>query len=120
MRVDHYAYSRATKVAGIGLLLQLVMGTVLLVFGIIAPQEAAVAARNQSAQRERRLAGARLFGTTDPAIGDELGDRRAPLAALEEAPLAGKIAAYAQGFEVMAQASATWNWRLPFRGLARI
>ncbi|MHC4446549.1 MAG: hypothetical protein ACYSXF_01920, partial [Planctomycetota bacterium] len=40
MRVDHYAYSRATKVAGIGLLLQLVMGTVLLVFGVIAPQEA--------------------------------------------------------------------------------
>ena len=49
MRVDHYAYSRATKVAGIGLLLQLVMGTVLLVFGIIAPQEAAVAARGDTA-----------------------------------------------------------------------
>ncbi len=82
--------------------------------------EAAVAARNQSSRRERRLAGARLFGAADPAIGDELGDRPAALAALEDALLAGKIAAYAQGFEVMAEASRTWDWNLPFGGIARI
>ena len=35
--------------AGIGLLLQLVMGTVLLVLGIVAPQEAGVAARGDTA-----------------------------------------------------------------------
>ncbi|MHC4947132.1 MAG: SPFH domain-containing protein [Planctomycetota bacterium] len=36
MRTDHYAYQRAAKVAGLGLLLQLAVGLTLLVFGRLA------------------------------------------------------------------------------------
>ncbi|MHA1157974.1 MAG: NADP-dependent phosphogluconate dehydrogenase [Alphaproteobacteria bacterium] len=82
--------------------------------------EAAVAARGLSAQRDRRLAGAALFGEPDRALGDALGERSEAIDMLEQALLAGKIAAYAQGFEVMAQASRTWSWDLPLGTIAKI
>ncbi len=37
MRVDHHAYRRATRVAGFGLMLQIAIGLVLLLFGILFP-----------------------------------------------------------------------------------
>ena len=49
MRIDHYAYQRATKVAGIGLLIQVLIGTVLLVFGLSSPQEAGLETRGDTA-----------------------------------------------------------------------
>lgn len=40
MRTDHFAYQRATKVAGFGLLLQIAIGILLLVFGMVsAPRD---------------------------------------------------------------------------------
>ena len=36
MRTDHFAYQRATKVAGVGLLMQIVIGIGLLVFGMLS------------------------------------------------------------------------------------
>ena len=65
--------------------------------------EAAVSARALSAQREQRLAAAKIFGTPSMKVGDALGDQQAALKTLEQALLAGKIAAYAQGFAVMAR-----------------
>ncbi len=53
-------------------------------------------------------------------LGDALGDRNAALAALEQALLAGKIAAYAQGFAVMARASEAWDWHVPLGTVAKI
>jgi len=82
--------------------------------------EAAVSARSLSAQRDQRLAGAKLFGPPSLKIGNALGDRKAALASLEKALLAGKIAAYAQGFVVMAKASEAWNWNLPLGTIAKI
>jgi 6-phosphogluconate dehydrogenase len=82
--------------------------------------EAAVSARALSAQRDQRLAGAKLFGTLSMAIGDDLGDKKAVLKVLEQALLAGKIAAYAQGFAVMARASEAWDWKLPLGTVAKI
>jgi 6-phosphogluconate dehydrogenase len=82
--------------------------------------EAAVSARALSAQRDQRLVGATLFGTPSMTIGDTLGDRKAALKALEQALLAGKIAAYAQGFGVMARASEAWDWKLPLGTIAKI
>ncbi|MCZ6837557.1 MAG: hypothetical protein O7G85_17410 [Planctomycetota bacterium] len=35
MRIDHFAYQRATRVASFGLLLQIVIGLILLIFGLI-------------------------------------------------------------------------------------
>ncbi len=82
--------------------------------------EAAVAARSLSAGRAQRLAAAKVFGSPSGKVGDALGDRKTALATLEQALLAGKIAAYAQGFAVMAKASETWNWNLPLGMVAKI
>jgi 6-phosphogluconate dehydrogenase len=82
--------------------------------------EAAVAARNLSAERMLRAEGVRLFGAPAPRLGDALGERNAALATLERALLAGKIAAYAQGFAMMARASETWSWNIPLRTVAKI
>jgi len=82
--------------------------------------EAAVAARGLSAERDLRKAGAKFFGAPSMTLGDALGDRASALATLEAALLAGKIAAYAQGFAVMARASDAWHWHLPLGTVAKI
>ncbi len=82
--------------------------------------EAAVAARGLSAQRDFRLAGEKLFGKADTKLGAGAGDRQQVLDALEQALLAGKIAAYAQGFVVLQAASDLWNWNLPMGTIAKI
>ncbi len=82
--------------------------------------EAAVASRGLSAGRDQRIATEKVFGSPATQFGEALGDRAATLAALERALLAGKIAAYAQGFTVMAKASETWDWRLPLGTIAKI
>ena len=82
--------------------------------------EAAVAARGLSAQRDFRLAGEKLFGKADTKLGAAAGDRASILDALEQALLAGKIAAYAQGFAVLTAASEAWNWNLPLGTVAKI
>jgi 6-phosphogluconate dehydrogenase len=86
--------------------------------GVPAPTIAeAVAARSLSARKEERVsAAARLAG---PAAG---GDRDATvdLATLRDALLAAKIAAYAQGFAVMAAASAAHGWGLDLGTVATI
>jgi 6-phosphogluconate dehydrogenase len=78
--------------------------------------EAAVAARNLSARLDERQQGAAIFKLDPrPAPGDnELIDR------LEEALLAGKIACYAQGFGLLAAASAEFGWSLPLADVARV
>ncbi len=82
--------------------------------------ESAVAARALSADREARQQGAALFGDAPRAIGTALGDRAAALALLEQALIAGKIAAYAQGFAVMGAASETWGWGIDLGIVARV
>ena len=82
--------------------------------------EAAVAARGLSARREQRLAAEALFGAAPRKLEGALGSRAETLAVLEQALLAGKIAAYAQGFAVMAKASVSWDWRTDLGTVARI
>ena len=82
--------------------------------------EAAVSARSLSADREQRLAAAKVFGEPNMKLGDALGSGAAGLKTLEAALLAGKIAAYAQGFAVMQRASEAWDWRLPLGTVAKI
>jgi 6-phosphogluconate dehydrogenase len=81
--------------------------------------EAAVAARALSAQKKERVAAEKRFGAA-PRKFDGTLNAEAILKALEGALLAGKIAAYAQGFAVMAKASETWNWNLPLGTIAKI
>jgi 6-phosphogluconate dehydrogenase len=77
--------------------------------------EAAVAARNLSARLDERKAGAALFRLPARSVkgGEEIG-------LLEQALLAGKIACYAQGFGLLATASAEFGWALPLPGIARV
>jgi 6-phosphogluconate dehydrogenase len=77
--------------------------------------EAAVAARNLSARLDERRAGAALFRQPPRRVKGE-GETEL----LEQALLAGKIACYAQGFGVLAAASAEFGWTLPLPGIARV
>jgi len=79
--------------------------------------EAAVAARSLSAMREQRAQAQARFGLPgqrDRRNGQQVVDD------LEQALLAGKVAAYAQGFAVMAAASEEFCWKLPMATIARI
>ncbi len=77
--------------------------------------EAAVAARSISSMRAEREAAAALWPPLPRS--DAAAD---VVAELELALLAGKIAAYAQGFAVMAAASREFGWNLPMGTVARI
>ncbi|WP_173935057.1 NADP-dependent phosphogluconate dehydrogenase [Chelativorans sp. Marseille-P2723] len=79
--------------------------------------EAAVAARSLSAIKHEREIGEARFGVPAPAA-DPVDEQR--LAILEQALLAGKVVAYAQGFAVMAGASREFGWNLPLGTIARI
>jgi 6-phosphogluconate dehydrogenase len=78
--------------------------------------EAAVAARALSAMKGERLAAEKVFGGT-ARIGSGADALRGDL---ELALLAGKIAAYAQGFAVMDGASKEFGWGLPLATIAKI
>lgn len=78
--------------------------------------EAAVAARNMSAQRSERAAMQAIFGDPHSAIDrDELG-----LDTLEAALLCAKILCYDQGFRLIAAASETFGWSLDGARIARV
>lgn len=79
--------------------------------------EAAVAARSLSAMRGERAAAQDRFGL--PAIINRR-EGQAVINDLEQALLAGKIAAYAQGFAVMGAASKEFDWNLPMTTIAKI
>jgi 6-phosphogluconate dehydrogenase len=76
--------------------------------------EGAVAARSLSSRKDERVAAERAYGL--PARPKT----EVSLAQLEQALLAGKIVSYAQGFAVMAKASAEFGWDLPLATIARI
>ncbi|WP_324288183.1 NADP-dependent phosphogluconate dehydrogenase [Hoeflea algicola] len=79
--------------------------------------EAAVAARSLSAMRAERKNAQVRFGLPPQQArreGQQVIDD------LEKALLAGKVAAYAQGFAVMTAASAEFDWKLPMATTARI
>ena len=80
--------------------------------------EAAVAGRILSSQKSEREAAEKILGL--PALAAAPTDRDAFLADLENALLAAKIGAYAQGFAVMSAASAEFGWNLPMPTIARI
>jgi 6-phosphogluconate dehydrogenase len=77
--------------------------------------EAAVAARVISGMKDERLAAEKVYG--GPGRITSYG---ALIPDLELALFAGKIAAYAQGFAVMAGASKEFGWGLPLATIAKI
>jgi 6-phosphogluconate dehydrogenase len=86
--------------------------------GVPAPTIAeAVVARSLSAAKDERMnAATRFAGPTAGAASDDALD----LSALHDALLAAKIAAYAQGFAVMAAAGREHGWSLDLGTIAAI
>lgn len=80
--------------------------------------EAAVSARILSSQKQQRSAGEALFGAAPRKL--EIAEPQEFIDDLEAATLAGKIVAYAQGFDVMAKASENWEWNTELGTVARI
>ncbi len=80
--------------------------------------EAAVAARVISSMKAERVASSKAYGITRKKLAPR--SKAAFLRQLEAALYAGKIAAYAQGFAVMEQASADFKWSLPLGTIAAI
>jgi len=80
--------------------------------------EAAVAARSLSAMKDERVAAAAIFAPPPQSVASTAASDI--VAELEMALLAGKIAAYAQGFAVMQAASREFGWNLPMATVARI
>ncbi|NHF72747.1 NADP-dependent phosphogluconate dehydrogenase [Paracoccus xiamenensis] len=78
--------------------------------------EAAVTARNLSARLAERKKGAEVFGGMPQPLPDGVLDTET----LERALIAGKILCYAQGFEMLARASAEFGWNLPMPVIAKI
>ena len=78
--------------------------------------EAAVMARNVSAQLDARKAGEAVFGAAPQA----LPKGTLTVGALEQAMIAGKILCYAQGFALIVAASQEFGWDLPLPAIARV
>lgn len=80
--------------------------------------EAAVAARSLSSLKSEREEAANIYKPAPRTL--DVADHTKFLADLEQALLAGKIAAYAQGFAVMEAASKEHGWNIPLATTARI
>ncbi|MGH6859836.1 MAG: NADP-dependent phosphogluconate dehydrogenase [Phyllobacterium sp.] len=81
--------------------------------------EAAVAARSISSMVKQRGEAAKVYGELKTnKLAD--GGPEQLIDLLEQGLLAGKIAAYAQGFDVMAGASRERGWEIPLATTARI
>lgn len=78
--------------------------------------EAAVAARNMSADLATRQAGAARFAAPTRPSGGAVPS----LATLEAALIAGKIMCYAQGFALLAAVGSANGWTLPMPAIARV
>ena len=78
--------------------------------------DAAVVARNLSAQTDARAAGEALFGAAPRHIAHDV----LSLTTLEEALIAGKILCYAQGFGMIDKASDAYGWALPLPAIAEV
>lgn len=80
----------------------------------------AVAARNISARKTERLRMQAIFGPAPRPFDGALGAADAAIADLGDALLAGRIIAYAQGFELFRAAAAEYGWSLDLAAIARV
>ena len=76
--------------------------------------EAAVTARNVSAMLDQRKTGENVFGAAPEKLTAVNFDD------LEGAMIAGKIMCYAQGFDLLTEASGSFEWDLPMPDIAEV
>jgi len=77
----------------------------------------AVFARCLSALKEERVAASKKLKGPKPSLR---GGKKALIAAIRDALYCSKICAYAQGFQLMAEAQKEYDWTLDFGTIARI
>ena len=82
--------------------------------------QAAVEARNISANKEQRVEREAAFGPPPNPLEHEMVSGPRGLASLEQAMIAAKICAYAQGFDVLRSASDAFEWNLDLAAIARV
>ncbi len=86
--------------------------------GVAAPTMIeAVQARSLSAARDERLAAAKVLPGSGRVFA---GDGRDFASDVREALYASKLVCYAQGFQLIAAAAATYGWRIDLGGLAML
>jgi len=78
----------------------------------------AVFARCMSALKEQRVAASRRL--KGPAVKPQRSGKSALIAAIRDALYCSKICAYAQGFQLMAEAQNEYKWKLDFATIASI
>ena len=78
--------------------------------------EAAVVARNLSAQLNIRASGEAVFGPAPHRLAHDM----LAIETLEQALVAGKVLCYAQGFGMIAKASEDFGWALPLPEIAKV
>ena len=76
----------------------------------------AVFARCLSAQKDERVAASKIL--SGPAIPKFEGDKAAFLSDLKDALYAAKLVSYAQGFVLLREASAQYNWELQYGAIS--
>jgi 6-phosphogluconate dehydrogenase len=87
--------------------------------GVAIPTiDAAIVARNISAQKDERVAAANKFSA--PASAEPLGNKQDMVAAVRDALYASKICSYAQGMNVIKAASDQFGWNINLSETARI
>ncbi|HBB88236.1 MAG TPA: phosphogluconate dehydrogenase (NADP(+)-dependent, decarboxylating) [Blastocatellia bacterium] len=87
--------------------------------GVAIPTiDAAIVARNISAQKSERVAAAKQFSA--PASSEPVGNKQDLIAAVRDALYASKICSYAQGMNVIKAASDQFGWNINLSETARI
>jgi 6-phosphogluconate dehydrogenase len=87
--------------------------------GVAIPTiDAAIVARNISAQKSERVAASKQFGA--PAATEPLGNKQEMIDAVRDALYASKICSYAQGMNVIKAASDQFGWNINLSETARI
>ena len=85
---------------------------------VVSTINAAVEARNTSSKKEARVAASKIL--KGPAEAAYKGDRQQLIDCVRDALYASKIVSYAQGFDLLGEASKANNWGLKFGDMATI
>ena len=87
--------------------------------GIVIPTiDASIVARSLSSRKDERVeAGKQISG---PSAAKYTGDKQQMIAAIHDALYASKICSYAQGMNLIREASDQWNWGINLGEVSRI
>ncbi len=85
---------------------------------VISTIDASIAARSLSSRKDERVEASKQI--SGPAGGKYTGDKQAMITAIHDALYASKICSYAQGMNLIREASDQWNWDINLGEVSRI